>query len=560
MNQLDKLAVLVIESRQSMRGQLRNMLTDFNITNVQFANSAGAAVRKFKQEGFDLVLCNHHLGEGQNGQHLLEDLRTRNVIPRESVFVMISNERNYERVIGTAELAPDDYILTPLTPSTLLVRLQRVMARREIFLPAWQMIDAGEIGRAIEYCAEMEEVHPKHKRDFMRLRAELYESLGSTEQAESIFRAIIAIQSVPWAQLGLARQLFRRKDYSAAESILMGLVAERDYYIEAYDWLARTREAMGEIHKAHEVLNNAIALSPHRLGRLREFSQIAVGAGDYEGAEKALTEVVRMGKYSDFRDPEDHLHLIRTQLVQKKFEEAQATVNDLERSMGGESATPTCTALAKAMVFEAAGRRTEAREVLEKAAKDAMVAPLSTSLKHELIKACLENGLEQECKDLAGDVLRNAEDEETLTKTHKLLRDRGRHDISTDIDARIQQEVKRLIGAGAVKAQAGDFDGAVAAMMNAARRLPGNPHVLFNAALALLRHIERNGWNEQFATQARKLIIRCRKLDPSNPRLEAIVTFQQGLVKKYGIRAGASAASLTEARRDVTASLLMGRV
>ncbi|NMG01837.1 tetratricopeptide repeat-containing response regulator [Azoarcus taiwanensis] len=559
MIQLENLVVLVIEARQSMRGQLRTMLTNFNITEVQYATSAGAAVRKLKQERFDVILCNHDLGEGQDGQHLLEDLRTRDIIPRETVFLMISSERNYERVIGTAELAPDDYILTPLTPGTLLSRLQRVMMRREIFLPAWKMIDAGETTRAIDYCEEQEALHPRHRRDFMRLRAELHESLGAIDQAESIFQAIVAEQPVPWAQLGIARQLYRRADYPAAEAILTTLVAERDYYIEAYDWLARTREAMGQVQQAHEVMRGAIELSPHRVGRLREFGQIAIGAGDYEGAEKALTEVVRMGKYSDFRDPEDHVRLVKAQLIQKKFNDAQTTVGDLERSMSGDDATRACTALAKAMVLQASGNRAEAREILEKAAKGATSAALATSLKHELIKACLENGLETECKDLVGDVLRNAEDEETLAKTHKLLRDRGRQDISTAIDAGIQEEVKRLIGAGAVKAQAGDFDGAVSEMMNAARRLPGNPHVLFNAALALLRHIERNGWNEQFAAQARKLILRCRKLDPSNPRLEAIVTFQQGLVKKYGIRAGAATASLTEARRDAAASVLMGR-
>ena len=559
MIQLDNLEVLVIESRQSMRGQLRTMLTDFNITDVQYAISAGAAVRKLKQERFDLVLCNHDLGEGQDGQHLLEDLRARSIIPRETVFVMISSERNYERVIGTAELAPDDYILTPLTPGTLLDRLLRVLSRREVFLPAWKMIDAGEITHAIDYCVEQEALHPRHRRDFMRLRAELHESLGAIDQAEAVFRAIVAEQPVPWAQLGIARQLYRRADYRAAEEILAELIAERDHYIEAYDWLARTREALDQLQQAHEILRSAIDLSPHRIGRLREFGQIAISAGDYEGAEKALAEVVRKGKYSDFRDPEDHLRLLKSQLIQKRYEQAKATVGDLERSMAGDPATPACTALSKAMLLQAAGKRAEAREILGNAAKEATSAPLATSLKHELIKACLENGLENECSDLVGDVLRNAEDEETLVRTHKLLRDRGRDDISTAIDARIQEEVKRLIGAGAAKAQTGDFDGAVSEMMNAARRMPGNPHVLFNAALALLRHIERNGWNEQFAAQARKLIIRCRRLDPGNPRLEAIATFQQGLVKKYGIRAGASTTSLTEARRDATAAVLMSR-
>ena len=86
------------------------------------------------------------------------------------------------------------------------------------------------------------------------------------------------------------------------------------------------------------------------------------------------------------------------------------------------------------------------------------------------------------------------------------------------------------------KARSGDYDGAVAEMMNAARKMPGNPHVLFNAALALLRHIEHRGWNEAFAAQARSLIERTQRLAPTNPRLAAITEFRHELMKRYGIR------------------------
>ena len=87
-------------------------------------------------------------------------------------------------------------------------------------------------------------------------------------------------------------------------------------------------------------------------------------------------------------------------------------------------------------------------------------------------------------------------------------------------------------------AHAGDFDGAVAEMMNAARKMPGNPHVLFNAALALLRHIENRGWNEAFAAQASALIERAQRLSPANPRLTAITEFMHELMKRFGIAPG----------------------
>lgn len=72
-------------------------------------------------------------------------------------------------------------------------------------------------------------------------------------------------------------------------------------------------------------------------------------------------------------------------------------------------------------------------------------------------------------------------------------------------------------------------------MLNAARKMPNNTHVLFNAALALLRHIEHRGWNDVFATQARVLIERVRRKDPVNTRVPALIDFMQKLQFKFGI-------------------------
>ncbi|MBS0552408.1 MAG: response regulator, partial [Proteobacteria bacterium] len=118
------------------------------------------------------------------------------------------------------------------------------------------------------------------------------------------------------------------------------------------------------------------------------------------------------------------------------------------------------------------------------------------------------------------------------------LKARGLENLSRQIEARVQAEVKSLITVGAEKARAGDFDVAVAEMMNAARKMPGNPQVLFNAALALMRHIEHRGWNDAFAAQARSLIDRARKLSPASPRLAALTEFMHQQIKRYGIRPG----------------------
>ena len=123
MFQIENITTLVIEANGGMRSQLRDMLALTGITKVQFAVAAGAAVRKLRDNVFDLILCEYHLGAGQDGQHLLEDLRHNRIIPLETLFIMVTGERQYERVVGAAELAPSDYILKPFTPDALLARI-----------------------------------------------------------------------------------------------------------------------------------------------------------------------------------------------------------------------------------------------------------------------------------------------------------------------------------------------------------------------------------------------------------------------------------------------------
>lgn len=537
---LENLSVLVVEANQGMRAQLRAMLEGFQITAVQFAPSAGAAVRKLRERRFDLILCEYNLGDGQDGQHLLEDLRHQQIIPLETMFIMISSERSYERIVGAAELAPNDYILKPLTAGALFARLQRSIAKRAAFLPVYRMIASGDTQEAIDACVQAEQQYPAYRTDFMRLRADLHAGQGQIQQAEAVYRDVLATKPIPWARLGLARMLFANRRLDEAESILEALVAESSYYLDAYDMLARVREEKGFHHQACDVLASAVELSPHRVGRLRRFGELAASAGEFEKAERAFEEVVRKGKYSDFRDPEDHLRLVKAQLARQRFAEAEATIRDLERTMAGTPATSACSALSRALLHRSRGEPDAAREAMKAAvAAGRQSEHLSTTLKCELIKGCLDNQLEAEGSEVVVDTLRNAADEHTIRMTRAVLSERGRDDLSARIEERLHAEVREYISAGAQRAQAGDYDGAVTAMMNAVRKMPGNPHVLFNAALALLRHIEHNGWNERFAAQARTLIQRTRRLDPANPRLDAINDFLRGLVRKYGIRPGA---------------------
>ncbi|MEN3111604.1 tetratricopeptide repeat protein [Uliginosibacterium paludis] len=533
---IEDISVLIVDANAGMRTQLRNMLGLCGITKLALAVSAGVAVRKLRDQNFDIVLCEYHLGDGQDGQHLLEDLRHHHLIPLATLFLMITGESQHEKVISAAELAPNDYILKPFSADKLLSRISRALSKRDIFIPTYKLIEAGNTLEAIESCRKGEAENPQYLIDFLRLRAELHISAGQAAEAQEVYDRVLDTKAVPWAKLGLAKTLYMQKQFGAAEEHLKELLAENEMYLDAYDWLARTREAAGRLDEAKEALESAVKVSPHTVRRLRKLGEVSTAVGDMATATRVLNTVVAKGKYSDFRDPEDHVLLVKAQLGSGDAAGAANTVRDLERSMDGQPKMALCKALSDAMVATHAGDSDKAAAALNEAIKfnDPRLGA-SMSIKKDLARICIENKQDEKAAEVIMDVMRHAADDAAVEAIKNMLIELGRPELGHQLAERIRSEVRSIMTEGAQLAQSGDYDGAVRQMLDASEKLPGNTNVAFNAALALLKHIENIGWNEHFARNAKRFIDRVRKEDPGNRRLAALVNYYHALLKKNGI-------------------------
>src|SRR5574340_990450 len=358
------LSVLVVESEVSMRDNLRAMLARHGLADVHLTPNAGTACRKLRERSFDIILCEYFLGDGQDGQHLLEDLRSHNLIPLSTVFIMVTAESGYERVVGAAELAPSDYVLKPFTADTRVERINGAVQRREAFLPAYKLMEMGNLHGAISYCRSAEKQFAAHAVDFMRLRAELHIAAGEPDEAQRVYAKVLESRAIPWARLGLAKALYMQKRFEDSEETLQQLIKDSKHYLDAYDWLAKVKEASGRLKDAQKVIENAVSVSPFVVRRLKKLGEAAMETGDLTAAEKALSEVVRKSKYSDFRDPEDHVKLI-TALVRKgDTEQAQKVVRELDRSMNGVKKTEACRAISSALLLSRAGEKQTAVDSL----------------------------------------------------------------------------------------------------------------------------------------------------------------------------------------------------
>src|SRR5471030_807763 len=134
-----ELSVLIVDPNPGMRGNLHNMLNQSGITKIDYAVSSGTAIRQLGKKPFDIILCEYDLGNGsgenngQDGQQLLEDLRHHKLISASTIFVMLTSEGVYSKVIGAAELTPTDYVLKPFTVDALMQRVRKAVERRDVF-------------------------------------------------------------------------------------------------------------------------------------------------------------------------------------------------------------------------------------------------------------------------------------------------------------------------------------------------------------------------------------------------------------------------------------------
>lgn len=538
MKELTGLSALIIEPHPGMRSSLHNMLNLCGLAKIEDAASSGMAIRQLGMKSFDLILCEYDLEGGQDGQQMLEDLRHHKLMHISTMFFMVTSEGSYSRVVSAVELAPTDYILKPFTADSMMERIGRAQEKRSALMPVYDLIDMGDERGAIDACGEGALAYPRYATDFLRLRAELHLALGEAAQAEPIYTSLYDSKAIGWARLGQAKTLFQQGRFEDSKDMLQALLANNKKFVDAYDWLARTHQALGDLPQSQATLSEALALSPHAVRRLRKLGEVALAAGDLDTAAGAQKQVLAKAKYSEFRDPEDHARLVLTLLRKNDPLQAGAVIRELDRTMGGQKNSEACSAIASAMLHGHTGNLLRLNESLDSAlaaCKDS--AGLSNAIKIELARTCLAHGREEAAADVMRDVMRNAPDSAAMTQAMAVLQDAGRGELAVQLARQSRQEVADMVALGAARAKQGDFAGAVELMLEAVAKLPDNPQVVFNATVAVLKCLEHDGWDGRLGLHALNFIGAVRRLDPTNPKLPVLSGLHQQILRKYNVRA-----------------------
>lgn len=536
-----ELNVLLIDPSQPMRTNLRGMLNQAGIVRIEEALTAGTAIRQISKKQYDIILCEYDLSGGvgdggQDGQQLLEDLRLHDILSRWSIFFMLTSEGAYSKVVSAAELAPNDYILKPFTLEILLQRISRAIGRRAAFAPVYQLLDQDMVREAITASRASEVSHPRLATEFSRLRAELHYNLGELAEAELIYHTILAGRSIGWAHLGLARCQFGTSRYDEAVLTLDKLIVQNPRFMAAYDLLARTHEALGQPAQAKRVLEDAVAISPHMVHRLRHLGTVAYDAGDPAVSEKAFKQVMAKAKYSEFRDPEDHVNLVKALIKKGDSNQAGGVIRDLERSLRGNDNLEACRAFSSALLMQSMGNGNAAISELNAAVAAVYGARgLSRRIRLSLVDSCLQYKLD---KDAAGVVIAMVNDDDdamSLDDAVGVFEKAGRHDLARGVGETVNLQVGELLDNAASQMEQGDHKSAVSTLSLALRKAPNNKPVLYATISAMVRQLDELGWEAATGEQAGVLLQRLARIDGDNAEFDRLMLQYSGTQRKYGI-------------------------
>lgn len=314
MSQYNKKRFLVIDDQPQARDALRTIAQTIGAFAVEFASNYQDAVFRIRNNSPDIILCDYMLGEGRSGQQLLEELRRFNLLTDEMIFMMVTGEQSYEQVVSAVELVPDDYIIKPFSPDKLVLRLDRIVAKKNFFAAYYQEKRKQEFANALAIleAQRSNEAGRPYRFEILRQQAEVLLASGDAEASEKAYRDILENYEFPWARAGVARSLQKQNRLTEARAEIDKVVAGTPHFFDASDLKATICMAQGEHAEAQKVLDEVAKKTPRNYLRKRLLAEAATLNGDTETARAAMADVIANDTMPGAISAEDRLAMARS--------------------------------------------------------------------------------------------------------------------------------------------------------------------------------------------------------------------------------------------------------
>lgn len=524
--------LLIIDDMPEMRTSLRSQAGTLGFEKIVMCSNVRDAIDAIGQTSFDIILCDYYLGAGTDGQQFLEYLRSRNLISRSTLFVMVTAEKGYESVVTAAECLPDEYLLKPFTAESFKTRVERLLVKKEKLAKIDALQDAEQWAEVVRECDFIIADKDRYLVDAMRIKGNALLHGGMYAEAARFYEEVLALRPLPWARLGLAKAKKGQGAANEARELLDSLIADAPQLMAAYDLLGQVHGDLGDSAAAIAVLDNASRISPNSLSRQRAIAVAAETAGDFQRVEQALTEVVRKTRSSPLRESGDFARLGHAYSAQGHADKALEVISEGQSLFKDQPDDPLLLAV-EAIVHNQLGAPEKAEAALQRALQaDLDNLPAAASL--TLAKACLTNGKVADGEAILKHVVQTEPDAKDVhQRVTQVMSEHGIAERAPGLVEESVQEVIRLNNEAVRCGKEGRIGEAAAMLQAAAKRLPGNAQILANATYALLLDVFTNGVDAAKLDDARRFEHSLRHQEPGHRKLAEIDTAWTRICGKY---------------------------
>jgi tetratricopeptide (TPR) repeat protein/FixJ family two-component response regulator len=521
---------LVIDDLADMRSMIRSMLVTYGVTNIDMAGNGKDAIKSLSKTRYDVVLCDYNLGEGKDGQQVLEEAKDKGFIQYSTAFLMITAENTMEMVMGAVEHLPDDYLSKPFNKDMLRARLEKVISRKDDLHGIVKLVTKEKYDEAISQCDEKIADSPRNLTELLKLKADLLIKSERYAEATAIFESVLAKRDAPWAMLGLGKVRFHTKEYMQASEIFREIINDNNTNMEAYDWLAKSNLMLGDAREALNVLVAATEISPKSIVRQMELGNLALKENNIDVAVKAFKKAVQVGCNSIYQRPSNYTKLAK--IVGKySGKEALSYLAKLRSDYGRNDETNLEAAIAETLVLKELGREKEAQKAYADANKlyEKCEGALPSDVAMEMANACIVNGdKDRGLLMLQSLVKNNHQDKSVIDHVKDIFVLVGLEEEGQELIRSAIQEVVSLNNTGTQLAKSGKLDEAINFFEKASRNMPDNSTINMNMVNVLLMYMKTNGKSDNYLRRVRQYLERIKRLDPNNENYRKLsVAFEQ---------------------------------
>jgi tetratricopeptide (TPR) repeat protein len=365
----------------------------------------------------------------------------------------------------------------------------------------------------------------------MRIKGRTLINMKAFEDALNLYDAILHEREINWALLGKATCLFHLEKYDAAKRVVNHTITEHPKYVQCYDLLSKIHIKEKDLVSAQDALVRATNVSPKQVLRQMELGRIAYANQDFDVAEGAFKQSVKLARHSCYRTVKNYLLFaksLQSKITPKNSRESRNSSGealkalDEAKTLYKENPDYLFDAtIIESMTYTNQGREADAKAVADKA--ESMLSSISKPTSAQqlaMASAYIDTKQHAKAQDLLG-VISSRKD---LSRSEQRDLDRTRNEISEQVVRAYTTEINDK----AIEFfERGQLSQAIELFDKATAYKEAGLAVLLNAIQAKITYMDQRQPTREMVTEVGEHLARVGKMPENDERFSRWTMLQK---------------------------------